>query len=237
MLTILCIYSLFDHSMHYKYDSKNQYIWCMIAPFEITEVRHFLDQGKPHSHISWMTYNWETIKENKKGLLLAHWCEYLKRSWTLFQFYLLLWITYFFCYAKLPTCDFQRALSFAVLLEPQLNMRKFAPERVSYWDDFFISYRVYLTGSFHISLLEGTLHVDKIHVRFKIANITHALFVPVYLQTDFTPKRLVVSRLHDTVAKFRTGVKFSPRYNNRGELTPGWVAPAWNFVVVSCKQM
>ena len=184
-----------------------------------------------------MTYNWENIKENKKGLLLAHWCEYLKRSWTLLQFYLLLWITYFFCYAKLPTCDSQGALSFAVLLEPQLNMRKLAPERVSYWDDFFISYRVYLTGSFHISLLEGTLHVDKIHVRFKIENITHALFVPVYQQTDFTPKRLVVSRLHDTVARFRTGVKFSPRYNNRGELTSGWVAPAWNFVVVSCKQM
>ena len=41
------------------------------------------------------------------------------------------------------------------------------------------------------------------------------------LQTDFTPKRVVVSRLHDTVARFRTGVKFSPRYNNRGEFTPG----------------
>ena len=26
-----------------------------------------------------------------------------------------------------------------------------------------------MTGSFHISLFEGTLHVDKIHVRFKIA--------------------------------------------------------------------
>ena len=101
-------------------------------------------------------------------------------------------------------------------------MRKLAPLRVSYRDDFLISYRVYMmTGSFHISLFEGTLHVDKIHVRFKIANITHALPVPVYRQTDFTPKRVVVSRLHDTVARFRTGVKFSPRYNNRGELTPG----------------
>jgi len=83
-------------------------------------------------------------------------------------------------------------------------MRKLTPERVSYWDDFFISYRVYImTGSFNISLLEGTLHVDKIHVRFKIANITHALPVPVYQQTDFTPKRSVVSRLHNTVARFR----------------------------------
>ena len=99
-------------------------------------------------------------------------------------------------------------------------MRDLAPAQVLYREDFLISYRIYMmTGSFHISLFEGTLHVDKIHVRFKIANITHALPVPVYRQTDFTPKR--VSRLHDTVARFRTGVKFSPRYNNRGELTPG----------------
>ena len=117
-------------------------------------------------------------------------------------------------------------------------MRKLAPARVSYRDDFLISYRVYMmTGSFHISLFEGTLHVDKIHVWFKIANITHALPVPVYRQTDFTPKRVVVSRLHDTAASFRTGVKFSPRCKNRGELTPGWLAPAWHFVVVSCKQI
>ena len=84
---------------------------------------------------------------------------------------------------------------------------------------------------------EGTLHVDKIHERFKIANITHALPVPVHWQTDFTPKRVVVSCLHDTVARFRTGVKFSLRYNNRGELTLGWLDSAWNFVVVSWKQM
>ena len=101
-------------------------------------------------------------------------------------------------------------------------MRKLAPARVSHWDDFLISYRVYMmTGSFHISLFKGTFHVDKIHLWFKIANITHALPVPLYRQTDFTPKRVVVSRLHDTVARFRTGVKFSPRYENRGELTPG----------------
>ena len=97
-------------------------------------------------------------------------------------------------------------------------MRKLAPARVSCRDDFFMSYRVYImTGSFHISLFEGTLHVDKIHVWFKIANITHALPVPVYRQTDFTPKRVVVSRLHDTVARFRSGVKFSPRYKKRGD--------------------
>ena len=44
-------------------------------------------------------------------------------------------------------------------------MRKLAPARVSYRDDFLISYYVYMvTGSFHILLFEGTLHVDKINV-------------------------------------------------------------------------
>ena len=47
--------------------------------------------------------------------------------------------------------------------------RKLTPAWVSYRDDFLISYRIYMmTGSFHISLFEGTLHVDKIHVWFKI---------------------------------------------------------------------
>ena len=113
-------------------------------------------------------------------------------------------------------------LSKYVFQEGGVYMRKLVPARVSYRDDFFISHRFYIiTGSFHISLFECALHVDKIHVRFKTANITHALPVPIYRQTDFTPKRVVVSRLNDTVARFRTGVKFSPRYNNRGELTPG----------------
>ena len=97
-------------------------------------------------------------------------------------------------------------------------MRKLSPLRVSYRDDFLISYR---SGSPHISLFEDTLHVDKIHARFKIANITQALLVPVHRQTDLKPKRVDVLRLHDNVARFRTGVKFSPRYKNRGELTPG----------------
>ena len=60
-------------------------------------------------------------------------------------------------------------------------MRKLAPARVSFWNDFLISYRVYLmTGSFHILLFKGTFHADKIHVWFKIADITHALPVPAY---------------------------------------------------------
>ena len=41
-------------------------------------------------------------------------------------------------------------------------MRKLILGRVSYWNDFFILYCVYImTVSFHILLFEGTLHVDK----------------------------------------------------------------------------
>ena len=72
-------------------------------------------------------------------------------------------------------------------------MRKLALVWVSCCDNFLILYRVYImTGSFHISLFEGILHVDKIHVQNRkpglITNVTHALPVPVYQQTDFTPK-------------------------------------------------
>ena len=73
-----------------------------------------------------------------------------------------------------------------------------------------------MTVSFHILLFEGTLHVDKIHVRFKIVDIMHTLPMPVYQQTDFTPKHVVISHLHDTVARFCAEVKFSPQNNNRG---------------------
>ena len=55
---------------------------------------------------------------------------------------------------------------------------------------------------------------------FKIANITYALPVPVYRQTDFTPKQVVVLCLHDTVARFRIGVRFSPGMRT-GVSSPG----------------
>ena len=49
-------------------------------------------------------------------------------------------------------------------------MRKLASARVSYRHDFLISYRVYMmTGLFHISLFEGTLHVDKMHEHYACA--------------------------------------------------------------------
>ena len=116
-------------------------------------------------------------------------------------------------------------------------MRKLAQAWVSYCNDFFISYCVYwMTRSFNISVFEGTLHGEKIHVWFKIANITHVLPVAVYRQTDFTPKCVVVAVV-DTVVTFRTRVNFSPRYNKQGELMLGWLVPAWHFESVSCKEM
>ena len=58
-------------------------------------------------------------------------------------------------------------------------MRKLAPAPVSYRGDFLILYRVYMMmGHFMSRLFEGTLHVDKIPVRLKIAKIAHALPVP-----------------------------------------------------------
>ena len=105
----------------------------------------------------------------------------------------------------------------ALLPLGSVYMRKLAPARVSHWDDFLISYCVYMmTGSFHILLFKGTFHVDKIHVWFKFANIR-----PISHRNGWS-----FSRLHDTVAILRTGVKFSPRYENPGELTPGLLAPA-----------
>ena len=55
-------------------------------------------------------------------------------------------------------------------------MRKLAPASVSYQDDVLISYHVnMMMGHFISQRFEGTLHVDKIHLQFKIASITHAL--------------------------------------------------------------
>ena len=53
-------------------------------------------------------------------------------------------------------------------------MRKLALARISYRDDCLISYRVYMmTGLIHISLFEGTRHVDKIQIQCVIQNRKH----------------------------------------------------------------
>ena len=54
-------------------------------------------------------------------------------------------------------------------------MRKLAPARVSYRDDFLISNRVYMMSEpFHISLFEGTLHVRVIQNRKHYACATRS---------------------------------------------------------------
>ena len=82
------------------------------------------------------------------------------------------------------------------------------------------------------ALLEDTLHVDKIHVRFKIANITHALPVPVYPQTGTTTgvnSRRGDSRRHDILWWYHVN-KCRAMRGNRSELTPERKSPP-----VSCK--
>ena len=107
-----------------------------------------------------------------------------------------------------------------------VNMRKHALARVSYRDDFLLSYRVYMFECyFLVPWRTGRRHPE-------LTKTTHVLQVPVERQTDLTPKRGVVSSSHiNNVTKFLTGVKFSLRCNNRGELTPVWLAPARHFVV------
>ena len=131
---------------------------------------------------------------------------HVNRKWTLFQI------------ENHQSCS----LGLAVNMHLRgVYMRKIALAWVSHRDDFLILYRVYMmTGSIHILLFKGTFCVDKIHMWFKIANITYALPVPVYRQTDFTPKQVVVSCLHDTVARFRTGVRFLPGMRT-GVSSPG----------------
>ena len=124
-------------------------------------------------------------------------------------------------------------------------MRKLAPARVSHWDDFLISSRVYMmTGSFHILLFNGTFHVDKIRVWFKIANITHAPPVPcasfrVFMipLRDFVPEwnsrpgartgvnsRRGDSRRHNILWWYHEN-KYRAMGGNRSELAPGRKSP------------
>ena len=60
--------------------------------------------------------------------------------------------------------------------------------------------------------------------------------VSVHREAHSLPKRLAL-RLHDTVARFRTGKKFSLRCRNRVELTPVWCGSVWHFLVISCERI
>ena len=43
--------------------------------------------------------------------------------------------------------------------------------------------------------------------------------------------------MYDIRMSFRTGMKMSLRYSNRSELALVWLAPLWDFVLVSCKRI
>ena len=74
-------------------------------------------------------------------------------------------------------------------------MRKLAPAQVSSQDDLFILYHIFMRmGHFKSRLFERTLHIDKIPLQFKDANMMRVLPVSVHLQTDFTLKGVVVLR-------------------------------------------
>ena len=88
-------------------------------------------------------------------------------------------------------------------------MGQLAPAQVSYRDDFLISYRVMMTGRF----ISRYLKVHFMLIKYTCDSKSQTLRMRYLFQS--------VSRLHDAVARFRPGVKFSSRYNNGGELTPG----------------
>ena len=90
-------------------------------------------------------------------------------------------------------------------------MRKLALARVSYWDDVLISNRVYMMSeSFDISLFEGTVHVDK----YTCDSKSQTLRMRYPFQSTGRPishRNGCRFAFQDTAARFRTGVKFSPR--------------------------
>ena len=66
-------------------------------------------------------------------------------------------------------------------------------------------------------LIEDTLHIDKYTFDSKLQQL-RMRYPFQSTGRRFHTETVVVSRLHDTVVKFRTGVKFSLQYNNRGDL-------------------
>ena len=87
-------------------------------------------------------------------------------------------------------------------------------------------------------LHEGTLHVDRHDcdtILNWISNTAHLLPITDYQVSDFMLERTAVLRLHDIRMCFRTGMKISLPYSYWGELAPVWLAPLWDFVLVSCK--
>ena len=74
-------------------------------------------------------------------------------------------------------------------------------------------------------------------ILYWMSKTAHVLTVPDSQESDFMMERTAVPRLYDIGVSFRTGMKISPRYSYRGELAPVWLAPVWDFVLVSCKRI
>ena len=115
-----------------------------------------------------------------------------------------------------------------------VSMGKLAPARVSYRDDFVISYHVYMmTGSFHhptsnVLKLTQPSWIDKNYTCATRSSLPANWF---HTETSgrfaFTWYRCKISYGSEILAPVR----------EQGELMLGQLAPAWHFVVVSCKQM
>ena len=131
-------------------------------------------------------------------------------------------------------------------------MRKLAPARVSYRDDFLISYRVYMmTRSFHISLFEGTLQYtcdsksQTLRMRYPFQStgrpISHrngwSFRVYMIPLRDFVPEwnsrpgtrtgvnsRRGDSRQHDILWWYHVN-KYRAMRGNRSDLAPGRKSP------------
>ena len=53
-----------------------------------------------------------------------------------------------------------------------------------------------------------------------LLKFAHGLLVSIDLEAYFIPKGVAVAHLSDTIAEIDTGMKFSLRCRNRGELAP-----------------
>ena len=105
-----------------------------------------------------------------------------------------------------------------------VNIGKLAPTGVSYRDDYVISYHVYMmTGFFH-------------HPTSNVLKLTK----PSWIDKKYacaTRSSLPANRFHTETSGRFAFTWYRCEISYRGELTPGRLAPAWHFVVVSCKQM
>ena len=108
-------------------------------------------------------------------------------------------------------------------------MRKFAPARVSYRVTFwFCILFTWWLGHF----ISRYLNVHFMSINYTCDTKSQTLRIRYPFQSTVRP---IFHR--STVARFRTRVKFSPRYNNRGELTLRQHDILWWYHVNKCRAM